>query len=189
MRFLGYARVSTDEQNVTLQLNALKAAGCTEIFTDEGVSGGLRSRPGLDELLANAQAGDTLVVWRLERLGRSLTHLVDLLASLGQRQVRFRSLCEYIDTDSSGGRLVFHMMAALSEFERSLISERTRAGMAAARSRGRHMGRARALSRDQREEARKLVLCEHLTHRTVAQRFNVHPRTIARLMARDDADG
>ncbi|MBB3342168.1 recombinase family protein [Luteimonas sp. RC10] len=189
MRFLGYARVSTDEQNVSLQLNALKAAGCSEIFTDEGISGGQRSRPGLENLLSTAQPGDTLVVWRLDRLGRSLTHLVELLADLGQRDIRFRSLCEYIDTASSGGRLVFHMMAALSEFERSLISERTRAGMAAARAKGRHLGRASALSPAQREEARKLVQCEHLPHRDVAQRFNVHPRTIARLIARDSGDG
>ena len=182
-RKIGYARVSTDEQNLDLQIQALKCAGCELIYTDSGISGSVRARPGLDKALRRLSAGDMLVVWRLDRLGRSLVHLVHLLENLGNRHIRFKSICEYIDTSSSGGRLVFHMMAALAEFERSLISERTRAGMAAARARGKHLGRQPSLKVDQCREA-KLLLNQGVNIRNVADQFKVTPRTLIRLVQR-----
>ncbi len=138
---IGYARVSTDEQSVALQIDALERAGCGRIFCDNGLSGVLRSRPALDEALSHVRAGDTLVTWRLDRLGRSLSHLISLVGDLEKRGIAFKSLSEAIDTSTAGGRLQFHMMGALAEFERSLISERTKAGMAAARIRGIRIGR------------------------------------------------
>jgi DNA invertase Pin-like site-specific DNA recombinase len=177
---IGYARVSTDEQSLSLQIDALSRAGCDRLFTDQGVSGSEFSRPGLEATLAALQPGDTLIVWRLDRLGRSLSKLVELIARLGRHQIGLISLTETIATDSSAGVLIFHMMAALAEFERNLISERTRAGVAAARARGRTPGRRPALSAQQREEALKLL--EVYTAKTVAREFNVHPRTLARLL-------
>lgn len=138
---IGYARVSTDVQRMDLQMDALKQAGCDHIFTDHGISGAATERPGLQQTMKMLQKGDTLIVWRLDRLGRSLVHLVELVSNLGRQGIEFRSLTESIDTSSSGGKLLFHMIAALAEFERSLISERTKAGMAAAKLRGKHVGR------------------------------------------------
>jgi DNA invertase Pin-like site-specific DNA recombinase len=143
---IGYARVSTEDQKLDLQIQALKQRGCTKIYSDHGVSGQDFHRPGLDAVTKVLKPGDTLMVWRLDRLGRSLMHLVKLVDELGRRGIHFLSLSENIDTGSPGGRLIFHMMAALAEFERSLISERTRAGMAAARNLGRHVGRRPILS-------------------------------------------
>lgn len=140
---IGYARVSTDEQMQTLQLDALTAAGCERIFRDTS-SGATAERPGLAEALAFLRSGDTLVVWRLDRLGRSLRNLIDLLSTLAERGVGFRSLTESIDTTTPGGKLVFHFFGALAEFERDLIRARTAAGLAAARARGRRGGRPRA---------------------------------------------
>jgi len=127
---IGYARVSTNDQKLNLQRDALKAAGCTRIFTDQGISGAIDNRPGLARALAFLKPGYTLIVWKLDRLGRSLAHLVQTIAELGARGVNFRSLSDPIATESAGGRLVLHIMAALAEFERSLNSERTRAGLA-----------------------------------------------------------
>lgn len=180
---VGYARVSTDEQNLDLQIQALERAGCDIIYTDRGISGSTRKRPGLDKALKKLRQGDKLVVWRLDRLGRSLVNLVQLLENLGEREIRFHSICEHIDTSSSGGRLVFHMMAALAEFERSLISERTRAGMAAARARGQHMGRFPSMNLKQCLDA-KALLNEGLSPTYVAQHFKVTPRTLLRLVKR-----
>lgn len=140
---VGYARVSTDCQKMDLQMDALKKAGCDFIFTDHGVSGATVERPGLQQAIEMLQTGDTLVVWRLDRLGRSLVHLVEQVSSLGRQGIEFKSLTESIDTASPGGKLLFHVIAALAEFERSMISERTRAGMAAAKLRGKHVGRPR----------------------------------------------
>lgn len=120
---IGYARVSTDEQNLELQLDALKRAGCRKIYQDAGVSGTVALRPGLEKAFAALRTGDTLVVWRLDRLGRSLGHLIQTIGQLEKRSVHFRSLTETIDTSSSGGRLVFHLMGAMAEFEHALISE------------------------------------------------------------------
>lgn len=137
---LGYARVSTVEQALSLQTDALTAAGCTRLFTDTA-SGAKADRPGLNALLDYARSGDTLAVWKLDRLGRSVSHLIATVQDLDQRGIGFRSLTEGIDTTSSGGKLVFHIFGAMAEFERDLIRERTRAGLAAARSRGRVGGR------------------------------------------------
>lgn len=180
---IGYARVSTDEQNLDLQIQALKSAGCDVIYTDSGISGSVRKRPGLTKALKSLRKGDKLVVWRLDRLGRSLVNLVQLLEELGKREIRFCSMCEHIDTSSSGGRLVFHMMAALAEFERSLISERTRAGMAAARARGQHVGRFPSMNTEQCLEAQAL-LDQGIPPTCVAKRFKVTPRTLIRLVQR-----
>lgn len=137
---LGYARVSTGDQDAQLQHDALTAAGCYRIFTDTA-SGALQLRPELGKLMDQLRPGDTLVVWRLDRLGRSIRHLIDQLSELQERGIEFRSLQENIDTSSPGGRLVFHIFASLAEFERDLIRERTNAGLAAARARGRTGGR------------------------------------------------
>jgi DNA invertase Pin-like site-specific DNA recombinase len=147
---IGYARVSTDEQNTALQHDALTAAGCDRIFTEQA-SGSLANRPALAEALRLLNGGDTLVVWRLDRLGRSLSHLITLTLNLEARGVSFQSLSEAIDTRTACGRLMFHIMGALAEFERSLISERTKAGLAAARARGAVLGRPRR-SRHKRSE-------------------------------------
>src|SRR5512143_2039821 len=142
---IGYARVSTLEQTLALQQDALTQAGCERTFTDTA-SGSLRERPGLTEALAFARPGDTLVVWRLDRLGRSLRHLIDTVSQLQERGIGVKSLQEQIDTTTSGGKLVFHVFGALAEFERDLIRERTHAGLLAARARGRQGGRPKALN-------------------------------------------
>ena len=143
---IGYARVSTDEQSPDLQFDALNRAGCHRIFTDSA-SGATMSRPALDEAIRALRPGDTLVTWKLDRLGRSLSHLISIVTQLESRGIVFRSLSESIDTQTASGRLLFHVMGALAEFERALISERTRAGMAAARARGRSIGRPPKLRR------------------------------------------
>jgi DNA invertase Pin-like site-specific DNA recombinase len=153
---IGYARISTDDQNLDMQERALRDAGVSQLFSDQ-VSGAARSRPGLDAALAALKTGDTLVVWRLDRLGRSLPHLISVVAELGERGVEFQSLSDRVDTTSAQGRLVFHMMGALAEFERALISERTRAGVQAARARGVRLGRRPALTGPKLEHARALI--------------------------------
>jgi len=153
---IGYARVSTHDQNLDLQRQVLAAADCGEVFIDQ-VSGTATRRPGLDKALARCEAGDVLVVWRLDRLGRSLSHLIDVIHQLGKREVGFVSLSESIDTTTAGGRLVFHLMGAIAEFERSLIVDRTREGVAAAKKRGTHMGRPVSLTATQVRHARALI--------------------------------
>lgn len=177
---VGYARVSTEEQNLSLQINALTEAGCDKIFTDQGISGAVGVRRGLDEALSALSPGDKLVVWRLDRLGRSLFQLIQLLETLGKKGILFRSLNEHIDTSSSGGRLVFHLMGALAEFERALISERTRAGMEAARMRGQRIGRRPSLTFEQRRDAYHLIKCEQRSFEDVANQYSVHPQTLRR---------
>ncbi|KVU28431.1 DNA resolvase [Burkholderia ubonensis] len=178
---IGYARVSTEEQHLDLQLLALQQYQCDKIFTDQGISGARFDRPGLTAALSALDEGATLIVWRLDRLGRSLGHLVSVVADLSIRNVRIVSLTEGIDTQSSTGRFTFHLLAALAEFERSLISERTRAGVAAARARGRYAGRPRALSAEQLGLARELR--KSRTESDVAGMFGVHPRTLRRLLS------
>ena len=142
---IGYARVSTDDQIFALQEDALKKAGCKRIFYDK-MSGAKAKRPGLEEALNYLRdEEDVLVVWRLDRLGRSLPHLIEIMSRLEERGIGFQSIQESIDTTTSGGRLIFHIFGALAEFERNLIRERTRAGLAAARARGMMGGRRRAL--------------------------------------------
>jgi DNA invertase Pin-like site-specific DNA recombinase len=152
---LGYARVSTLEQDPALQRDALTAAGCQRIFVDKA-SGKLESRPALDDLLEQVRPGDTVVVWRLDRLGRSLRHLIETVSALEQRDVAFVSLTENIDTGTPGGRLIFHVFGALAEFERDLIRERTLAGLAAARARGRTGGRPTVWTEDKLRTARAM---------------------------------
>jgi DNA invertase Pin-like site-specific DNA recombinase len=142
---IGYARVSTDDQNLDLQRDALQKAECEQIYTDR-VSGTKATRPGLIETLSHLRPGDTLVVWRLDRLGRSLRHLIDTVTDLQEREIGFKSLQESIDTTTSGGKLVFHIFGALAEFEREIIKERTKAGLTAARARGKSGGRPKALT-------------------------------------------
>ncbi len=141
---IGYARVSTGEQTLDLQLDALRQAGCGKLFT-ETASGTKADRPVLAEVLGYLRPGDTLVVWRLDRLGRSLRHLIETIAALAERGIGFKSLTEQIDTTTPGGKLIFHVFGALAEFERDLIRERTHAGLAAARARGRKGGRPKKL--------------------------------------------
>lgn len=142
---LGYARVSTPEQDLALQEDALNAAGCLKVFSDVA-SGAKTARPDLDKLMEYLRPGDTLVVWKLDRLGRNTQHLIDTVTGLRDRGVHFRSLTEGIDTSTPTGKLVFHIFAALAEFERDRIIERTEAGLAAARARGRFGGRRRSLT-------------------------------------------
>ena len=182
MKLIGYARVSTVEQNLDLQIAALKAAGCTEIFTDHGLSGADFQRPGLVSTLRKIKRGDMLVVWRLDRLGRSLVDLIQTVNGLSKRGCDFRSLTESIDTSSSGGRLVFHMMAAMAEFERAIISERTKAGMEAARARGSRIGRRRSMTEVQTDAAKHAVEIDLEPISEVAARYQVHPKTLARVL-------
>jgi DNA invertase Pin-like site-specific DNA recombinase len=142
---IGYARVSTGEQTLDLQQDALSAAGCDRLFTDV-LSGTKASRPGLDDALSHIRKGDTLVVWRLDRLGRSLSHLIETVTQLAGEGIGFKSLTEQLDTTTPGGKLVFHLFGALAEFERDLIRERTQAGLRAARARGRTGGRPKKLA-------------------------------------------
>ncbi len=153
---IGYARVSTGEQTLDLQLDALAAAGCGTVYR-ETASGAKADRPVLGEVLGYLRPGDTLVVWRLDRLGRSLQHLIATVAALAERGIGFKSVTEQIDTTTSGGKLVFHVFGALAEFERDLIRERTHAGLAAARARGRLGGRPKKL-----RDAKQLELARAL---------------------------
>jgi DNA invertase Pin-like site-specific DNA recombinase len=145
---IGYARVSTHDQTLNLQKDALQKAGCTRIFTDTA-SGAKAERKGLEEALNYVRKDDTLVVWRLDRLGRSLKHLIETIQQLDNRHIGFKSLTENIDTTTSGGKLIFHIFDALAEFEREIIRERTQAGLLAARARGKKGGRPKVL-RDRR---------------------------------------
>lgn len=153
---IGYARISTADQNARLQRDALKAAGCEKIVTEQ-ISGSSAKRPKLEKLLRSFKSGDVLTVWRLDRLGRSLPHLIEVVRDLEGKGAGFQSLSEEINTTTAGGRLIFHLMGALAEFERSLIVERTQAGLQAARKRGVRVGRPRSLTPAQVKHARKLI--------------------------------
>lgn len=154
---IGYARVSTDDQDPSLQLRALKKVGCGKTFTDQGKSGATRERPALAQCLKALQPGDTLTVWKLDRLGRSVRDLLNILHELEQRKVHFVSLTDAIDTKTPTGRAMLHMVALLAELERALIIERTQAGLKAARARGVKVGRKPKLSAQQIKHARRLV--------------------------------
>jgi DNA invertase Pin-like site-specific DNA recombinase len=176
---VGYARVSTQDQDLALQLDALQAAGCARIYTEKA-SGAQRDRPQLQAALDYMRPDDTLVVWKLDRLARSLRQLLDTVEALHARQIGLRSLTEAIDTSTPGGTLVFHLFGALAEFERSIIRERTRAGLAAARARGRTGGRPPALSAADKQAARALLKDPAITVEEVAQRLRVSPATLYR---------
>lgn len=180
-RRVGYARVSTDDQNLDLQINALRSAGCDIIFQDQGMSGLALRRPGLEETLSSLSAGDVLVVWRLDRLGRSLLDLLGTIEKLHVREVGFRSLTETIDTTNATGRLMFQIMGALAEFERSLIAERTKAGLNAARERGVRLGRPSAVTPEQIEAAR--VLCDQGVKQVqIASALGISSSTVSRIV-------
>ena len=174
---IGYARVSTIEQNASLQIDELKNAGCEKIFQDK-VSGVKSERPGLQEAMEFLRKGDSLVVWRLDRLGRSLKHLIETVGELENRGIGFRSLQEAIDTTTSGGRLIFHIFGALAEFERNLIRERTMAGLKAARARGRIGGRPRALDANKTRLAYQLYDEKKHTVKEICQLLSISKPTL-----------
>lgn len=177
---IGYARVSTGDQDLALQLDALKAAGCERWFSDTA-SGSLSERPQLTRALEELRDGeDTLVVWRLDRLGRSLRHLIELVGELEQRQLGFRSLTEGIDTTSSSGRLVFHIFGAIAEFERQLIQERTQAGLQAARARGRRGGRRTVITEEKLRVASELLAGGQHTMQQISETIGVGRATLYR---------
>ena len=177
---IGYARVSTQDQNPDLQIDALKASGCERIF-EEKASGAKRNRPELKAAIKYARAGDTLMVWKLDRLARSMKQLVETVEGLEEIGIDFRSLTEAIDTTTPGGKLVFHVFGALAEFERSIITERTNAGLAAARARGRIGGRPSALSTDDIAAARALLADDSgLSIGDIAKRLGISPATLYR---------
>lgn len=153
---IGYARVSTTDQNPNAQRDALKAAGCEKIVSEK-ISGAATKRPKFEKLLRSLNAGDVLTVWRLDRVGRSLPHLLDVVSDLKIRNVGFQSLNETIDTTTANGELIFHLFASMAQFERSLIVERTQAGLAAAKKRGARLGRPPALNTAQVKHAQKLI--------------------------------
>lgn len=173
----GYARVSTDDQHLDLQRDALQKAGCHDIY-EEKMSGKQADRPALLQCLRALRAGDTLVVWRLDRLGRSLSDLVKIVSELEAREVAFESLAEKIETGSATGRLVFHVFAALAEFERNLIRERTHAGLQAARARGRKGGRPPKLDAKQIREIKQLLKDPNVRVTDVAERYEVSRTTL-----------
>jgi len=176
---IGYARVSTTDQTLDLQLDALKKAGCTKTFTDT-VSGGTAERPGLAEAFSHLREGDTLVVWRLDRLGRSLKHLIETITKLHSQGIGFKSTTEQIDTTTSGGKLIFHVFGALAEFERDIIRERTQAGLAAARARGRQGGRRKTLTPKQIALVKKLYADQTTPIGDICKSFKISRMTLWR---------
>jgi DNA invertase Pin-like site-specific DNA recombinase len=177
MMLIGYCRVSSLEQNLNLQKDALRQAGCEKIFEDKS-SGAKADRPGLREALAYVRQGDTLVVWRLDRLGRSLKHLIETVGRLDEQGIGFRSLQEAIDTTTSGGRLIFHIFGALAEFERNLIRERTLAGLKAAWARGRKGGRPKALDETKTKLLYKLYDEKQHTIKEICKLLGISKQTL-----------
>ena len=176
---LGYARVSTADQNPDLQHDALKAVGCYRIFVDIA-SGALDERPALAKVLDQLRPGDTLVVWKLDRLGRSLRHLIDTIDELERRDIGFRSLQENIDTTTPGGKLIFHIFGALAEFERDIIRQRTLAGLVSARARGRKGGRPPSMTPTKRALARQMYDSRQHTLAEIARTLGVSRASIYR---------
>ena len=174
---IGYARVSTDDQNLDLQRDALHQAGCTEIYEDH-IGGAKAARPGLQKALEVATAGDILVVWRLDRLGRSLKDLISIVEGLEQRKIELHSLQESLATHSNEGKLIFHLFGALAEFERNLIRERTQAGLKAARARGRTGGRPKALDLSKRKLVVKLYDEKQYTIDEICQMMGISKPTL-----------
>ncbi len=185
MAMVGYARVSTQEQDLALQRDALTGIGCSDIFEDR-VSGAKTDRPGLTDAMTHLRRGDTLVVWKLDRLGRSMPRLIEMITVLGERGIGFRSLTEGIDTATPNGRLVFHLFGALAEFERDLIRERTTAGLAAAAARGRKGGRRPVITPDKLARAKALIAAG-LTAREAAGRVKVGKTALYAALAKQEA--
>ena len=183
---IGYARVSTDDQNLDLQRDALAQAGCST-FYEEAVSGRSANRPALENCLKALRSGDTLVVWRLDRLGRSLPDLVGIVNQLEQESIGFESINECIETVNAAGKLIFHVFTALAEFERNLIRERTKAGLDAARARGRKGGRRPVLTDGQIREIKALLRDPEIQVGTVARRYGVSRTTLYRSLSRAES--
>jgi DNA invertase Pin-like site-specific DNA recombinase len=181
---IGYARVSTDDQNLDLQRDALRAAGCKKIYEDR-VSGAKAARPGLATVMEVARAGDVLAVWRLDRLSRSLHDLILIARKLEETEIGLISLQEKIDTSSSGGKLIFHMFGALSEFERNVIRERTQAGLSAARARGRKGGRPKALDPSKRQLVVKLYNEKQHTISEICRMMEISKPTLYSYLAEE----
>ncbi len=186
MKF-GYARVSTDDQLTAAQLDALSAAGCTRVF-EERASGGRWDRPELHRMLDQLREGDVVVVWKLDRLSRSLKDLLDIMAKIDGAGAGFRSLTEAIDTTTPAGRMMMQMVGVFAEFEREMIRERTKAGLERACKKGRHPGRKPKLSKDQRQEIRELVASGRRSEAEAARLFGVHRSTIGRLLREEVPD-
>jgi len=182
---IGYARVSTQDQNPELQLDALQSAGCEEVFVEKVTGNGLKVRPEWESCCRTLRKGDTLVVWRLDRLGRSLKDLVGIIQELEDRNVGFKSLTESIDTTSAGGKLIFHIFGALAEFEHSLIRERTIAGLSAARARGRKGGRKPKLSKADVRKAAAMLRDPMVTKTEVAEHFGTTRMTLNESLKRE----
>jgi DNA invertase Pin-like site-specific DNA recombinase len=179
---IGYARVSTADQSLDLQVDALTQNGCEKIFTDT-ISGAKAARPGLDQALDFCRDGDTLIVWKLDRLGRSLQHLLEVVDKLENRGVGFRSLQEALDTTSSGGKLIFHIFGAIAQFERDMIRDRTLAGLAAARARGRKGGRRKALTPKQIEIGKTLASDRNRSVTDICETLKISKATYYRYIA------
>ncbi|MCY6485412.1 recombinase family protein [Clostridium aestuarii] len=178
---IGYARVSTQDQNLELQKDALEKAECKKIFTDIA-SGAKTERKGLEEALAYLREGDILVVWKLDRLGRSLKHLIEVVNDLSEKNIGFQSLQEKIDTTTSGGKLIFHIFASLAEFERDIIRERTNAGLEAARARGRVGGRPKVMDSKKISMAKALVNDPNNSIKDICETLNVSRATLYRYL-------
>ena len=181
---IGYARVSTDDQDTAAQVAALEVAGCELIFREK-TSGGRWERPQFLRLLRQLRAGDVVVVWKLDRLSRSLRDVLTIMEQLGEAGAGFRSLTEAIDTTTPAGRMMMQMVGAFAEFERAMLRERTQAGLEAARQQGRVGGRRPKISPQQQSEIRKMVLAGEKTAAAAARLFNVHPATVSRLLERE----
>ena len=181
---IGYARVSTQDQNADLQVDALERAGCERIYTDHA-SGAKASRPQLDRMLEALRKGDTVVVWKLDRLGRSTLNLAALLERFREQEIGFRSLTEQMDTTTPGGVLVFNVFAAVAQLERDMIRERTKAGVMAARARGRKGGRPRKLTKKDEIMIRELYESRSVTIKEIAAKFNVGRTTIYKAINRN----
>ena len=175
---IGYARVSSEDQNLDLQIDALKKTGCSKIFSDK-LSGINKKRPGLDDALSHLRSGDTFVIWKLDRLGRNLKGLIELVGKLEETGVHFQSITDGIDTTTPAGRFFFHVMASLAQMERELLIERTKEGLIAARKRGRVGGRRRIMTPSKVEAAKKL-LAEGMPPKDVAQNLGVSIPTLYR---------
>lgn len=181
MELVGYARVSTNDQNLDLQKDALTKAGCQKIF-EEKASGAKAERVVLQELLSYVRKGDTVVIWKLDRLGRSLNNLIEIANKLKGKGIELKSISENIDTSSPGGKLIFHMFASLAEFEKDIIKERTKAGLIAARARGKKGGRPAKLSSDERLMIKSLYNNKDISVKDILIRFNISKMTLYRIV-------
>lgn len=188
MTKIGYIRVSDNDQTEALQIDALQAAGCTLIYGDHGVSGAVKNRKGLQDVLAELKEGDTLAVWKLDRLGRSTVQLILLLEELRERGVDFQALTQGIDTTTSIGRMLYGQLAVFAEFEREQTSDRTKAGMAAAKRRGKHVGRPLKLTPAQVAHASDQIANKHETISGMAEMFGVAHHTLARALRKHNSD-